>query len=263
MPISCPSQKLTADIDTVNCRNWTVLGDGDLNLTAANGHSETRSRAQLEAQVTVRPRWRGVQLPSTNGHPETRSTEQVEVHGKGCSSPHVPPGGKMTGCVFGQGDGTRSTQEPAGLLPLSSSCLFSASRLASPLLRPSYVPRKRENSELFRHCFLCLCLFLLLLTLTLAMPLNFTAFVLVSWALLFGAIGVPLACLRPVWGLFVVQSGWTNCDRSADYRYCKQIPWPLDFFSFPSGLSNSISLSCTGFLFGLVEGGWRDLRPLT
>lgn len=88
----------------------------------------------------------------------------------------------MTGCIPGQGDGTRSTEEPAGLLPLSSSCLFSAARLASPHLSsdPLCLARKRENSELFRHCFLCLCLFLLLLTLTLAVPLNFTAFFLVS-----------------------------------------------------------------------------------
>ena len=39
LPNSCASHEVTADIDTVNCRNGTVHGDGDLNLTAGNGHS--------------------------------------------------------------------------------------------------------------------------------------------------------------------------------------------------------------------------------
>lgn len=34
----------------------------------------------------------------------------------------------------------------------------------------------------------------------------------------------------------------------------------IDFFSFPGGLSNSISFFCTGFLFGLVEVGAEALE---
>ena len=130
LPNSCASHEVTADIDTVNCRNGTVHGDGDLNLPL-RGTVKGVARGTSNSSPSVT--W---SLTAQHKRtPETRSIEQVQGHGKGCPSPDVPPGGKMTGCVFGQGDGTRSTEEPAGLPPafLLVSLLRCSPRLSSHL----------------------------------------------------------------------------------------------------------------------------------